>query len=54
MKTFVKEAGHLIIGVLSIASVTVLAAMHDITGATATEVIVAVAGVTIGAHIATS
>jgi hypothetical protein len=40
--------GHLIIGVVSIAGVTTLAALGDVTGTTAVSVIVAVAGVSLG------
>ena len=46
--------GHLIIGVVSIAGVTTLAALHDLTGTSAVEVIIASAGVSLGIGAATN
>ena len=46
--------GHLVIGVAAIAAATVLGVLHDVTGGTAIDVVIAIAGVTIGAHIATT
>ena len=46
--------GHLIIGVAAIAATTVLAVLHDVSGPTAIEVIVAVAGVSLGIGAATN
>ena len=51
---FLKNSGHLIVGLAAMACATTLAALHDVTGSTAIEVIVAVAGVTLGAHVATN
>lgn len=48
------SVGHLIIGAVSIAAVTVLAVLHDVTGTTAIEVIVAIAGVSLGVGAATN
>ena len=46
--------GHLIVGTVAIAAVTVLAVLHDVTGGTAIEVIIAVAGVSLGIGAATN
>lgn len=48
------QVGHLIIGSVAIAAVTTLAVLHDVTGGTAIEVIVAVAGVSLGVGAATN
>lgn len=42
------SVGHLIVGVTAIAATTVLAVLHDITGTSAVELIVAIAGVSLG------
>ena len=48
------QVGHLIIGSVAIAATTTLAVLHDVTGGTAIEVIVAVAGVSLGIGAATN
>jgi hypothetical protein len=54
MTNGLSSVGHLIIGVAAIAATTVLACLHDVTGGTALEVIVAVAGVSLGIGAATN
>ena len=51
---YLTQIGHLIIGVAAIAATTVLACLHDVTGTSAIEVIVAVAGVALGIGAATN
>jgi hypothetical protein len=46
--------GHIIIGTVAIAATTTLAILHDVTGTTAIELIVAVAGVSLGIGAATN
>lgn len=41
----IQAIGHLIIGGLAIAGVVVLAALHDVSGTSAIEVIIAAAGI---------
>ena len=54
MSAYLNSIGHLVIGVSAIAATTVLAVMHDVTGTSAIEVIVAVAGVSLGIGAATN
>jgi hypothetical protein len=54
MNAYLTSIGHLIIGVAAIAATTVLACLHDVTGTAAIEVIVAVAGVSLGIGAATN
>ena len=48
------QTGHLIIGALAIGATTTLAVLHDITGTSAVELIVAIAGVSLGIGAATN
>ncbi len=48
---FIQNVGHIVIGGLAIAALTVLAISHDITGASAAYGILGTAGVAIGANV---
>ncbi len=52
--TKLTSMGHLIIGAVAIAAATTLAVLHDITGATAVDLIVAITGVSLGIGAATN
>lgn len=52
--TKLTSMGHLILGVTGIAAATTLAVLHDITGSTAVELIVAIVGVSLGIGAATN
>lgn len=52
--TKLTSMGHLILGVVGIGATTVLAVLHDITGTTAVELIVAIVGVSLGIGAATN
>lgn len=42
----INSIGHLIIGVVAAGCVTALAALHDVSGSSALEVLIAIAGLT--------
>ena len=46
--TKLTSMGHLIIGAMAITATTVLGVLHDITGSTSVEVILAITGVSLG------
>lgn len=52
--TNLTAVGHIIIGVAAMAGVTVLAALHDVTGSSAISIIIAIAGVSLGVGAATN
>ena len=52
--TKLTSMGHLILGVVGIGCATTLAALHDISGTTAVDLIVAIVGVSLGIGAATN